>query len=47
MPGMDGITLGRIIKNDARLKNITLVMLTSAAQKRDANSAKMLDLMLI
>ncbi|MEI7635977.1 MAG: PAS domain S-box protein [Syntrophus sp. (in: bacteria)] len=36
MPGMDGATLGRMIKSDDKLKNIRLVMMTSVGQRGDA-----------
>ncbi|MFZ2655110.1 MAG: response regulator, partial [Victivallales bacterium] len=36
MPEMDGESLGRIIKEDQRLKNTLLVMLTSLAKRGDA-----------
>jgi len=36
MPGMDGETLGRQIKDDPELRNVVLVMLTSAGQRGDA-----------
>ena len=40
MPGKDGVTLGRIIKNDFQFKNMALVMLTSTRQKGDAKQYK-------
>ncbi|MBA4418018.1 MAG: hypothetical protein C0392_08930 [Syntrophus sp. (in: bacteria)] len=40
MPGMDGETLGRIIKGDSKLKNTVLVMLTSAGRRGDAARSK-------
>ncbi len=36
MPGMDGGTLGKIIKSDSRLANIQTVLLTSMGQRGDA-----------
>ncbi len=36
MPGMDGETLGKIIKNDPTLKNTKLIMCTSVGQRGDA-----------
>ncbi|MDP6546897.1 MAG: response regulator [Phycisphaerae bacterium] len=36
MPEMNGETLGRQIKNDPELREVTLVMLTSAARRGDA-----------
>jgi len=36
MPGMDGETLGRVIKDDPGLKETALVMLTSFGQRGDA-----------
>ncbi|MCX5811871.1 MAG: PAS domain S-box protein [Proteobacteria bacterium] len=40
MPGMDGETLGRIIKEDDDVKDIILVMLTSGGQRGDAARSK-------
>ncbi len=37
MPGVDGESLGRQIKADSQLKDIILIMLTSLAQKGNAN----------
>ena len=37
MPGMDGSELGRRIKNDSKLKNATLIMLTSQGLRGDAS----------
>ena len=37
MPGMDGSELGRRIKNDPKLKNATLIMLTSQGLRGDAS----------
>ncbi|MDD2898014.1 MAG: response regulator [Desulfuromonadaceae bacterium] len=36
MPGMDGITLGRLIKSDKLLETAALVMVTSMGQRGDA-----------
>ncbi len=36
MPGMDGAELGRRIKDDARFKDLPLVMMTSVGQRGDA-----------
>ena len=36
MPGIDGETLGRSIKADSRLRDIVMVMLTSAAQRGES-----------
>ena len=36
MPGMDGLTLGKIIKSDDKLKSVHLVMMTSMGQVGDA-----------
>jgi CheY-like chemotaxis protein len=36
MPGMDGETLGTVIKQDPHLKNTILIMLTSMGQRGDA-----------
>ena len=36
MPGMDGATLGRIIKTDEKLKNTRLVLCSSQGQRGDA-----------
>ncbi len=40
MPGMDGETLGRIIKEENDVKDTILVMLTSAGQRGDAARSK-------
>jgi len=40
MAGMDGLTLARHIKNDAELKDVVLVMLTSWGQPGDAHKVK-------
>jgi signal transduction histidine kinase/DNA-binding response OmpR family regulator len=40
MPGMDGETLGRQIKQDANLKETILVMLTSTGQRGDVTRLK-------
>jgi len=40
MPGMDGETLGRLIKEDAELRDTTLVMLTSLGRRGDAARLK-------
>ncbi len=37
MPSMDGKELGKLIKEDVKLKNPSLVMLTSIGQRDDAN----------
>jgi len=39
LPGMDGLEATRILKNDEKTKNITIVVLTSHAMKGDANRA--------
>jgi PAS domain S-box-containing protein len=36
MPGMDGLSLGRIIKSDDKLKSVHLIMMTSIGQAGDA-----------
>jgi len=36
MPGMDGLELGRILKADAQLQSIIMIMITSLAQRGDA-----------
>ncbi|MBF0529610.1 MAG: PAS domain S-box protein, partial [Deltaproteobacteria bacterium] len=36
MPGMDGVTLGRIIKTDDKLEDARLVLMTSLGQQSDA-----------
>ncbi|MBU8849405.1 MAG: PAS domain S-box protein [Desulfobacterales bacterium] len=36
MPGMDGLSLGKIIKADANLKSVHLIMMTSMGQAGDA-----------
>jgi PAS domain S-box-containing protein len=36
MPGMDGETLGRLVKSDARLSDTRLVMMTSLRRRADA-----------
>ncbi len=40
MPGMDGETLGKKIKEDSDIRDIILVMLTSMGQKGDAKRAR-------
>ncbi len=40
MPGMDGIAVGRAIKNDDKLKNTSLVMMTSMGARGDAHRFK-------
>jgi len=40
MPKMDGLELGRAIKSDPALSSIPLVLLTSIAQRGEANRAK-------
>lgn len=40
MPGMDGIALGRIIKEDAGWRDLPLIMLTSVTQRGDAALAE-------
>jgi PAS domain S-box-containing protein len=40
MPDMDGVTLARIIKSDAKLEDIHLVLLTSQGQSGDAREIK-------
>jgi two-component system, sensor histidine kinase and response regulator len=40
MPGMDGETLGRNIKADPPLRDVGLVMLTSAGRRRDAKQLR-------
>ncbi|HET9369470.1 MAG TPA: response regulator [Vicinamibacterales bacterium] len=42
MPEVDGFTLARWIKNDARLRGIPLVMLTSIGQSEDASRLRRL-----
>ncbi len=40
MPGMDGETLGRMIKSDARLRDLKLVMMTSLGNRGDSKLMK-------
>jgi len=40
MPGMDGETLGRVIKSDAKLQSIKLLMMTSLGQRGDSKRLK-------
>ncbi len=40
MPGMDGETLGRIIKSDSKLQDIRLLMMTSLGQRGDSKRMK-------
>ncbi|MDH5484415.1 MAG: response regulator [Gammaproteobacteria bacterium] len=40
MPEMDGETLGTIIKNEPKFKNLPLILLTSAAQRGDSQRFK-------
>src|SRR5262249_20203438 len=40
MPGMDGLTLARVIKSDTALASVRLVMLTSAGQYGDVEGAR-------
>ena len=40
MPGMDGLTLARIIKADPRLVSVRLVLLTSLGRRGDATAAR-------
>lgn len=40
LPGMDGLEATRILKNDEKTKDITIVVLTSHAMKGDAERAK-------
>jgi PAS domain S-box-containing protein len=37
MPGMDGVTLGKIISENPHMSNIRLIMMTSMNEKGDAN----------
>jgi signal transduction histidine kinase/PleD family two-component response regulator/HPt (histidine-containing phosphotransfer) domain-containing protein len=40
MPGMDGATLGRVIKADKNLQDMHLIMMTSIAQRGDSKRMK-------
>jgi PAS domain S-box-containing protein len=40
MPGMDGETLGRVIKSDSKLSDIRLLMMTSLGQRGDSSRMK-------
>ena len=40
MPGMDGAEIGKKIKNDSRLKDTTMIMLTSQGLRGDATRMK-------
>ncbi|MCD4707542.1 MAG: response regulator [Candidatus Sabulitectum sp.] len=40
MPGMDGETLGRVIKSDRKLQDIHLLMMTSLGQRGDSRRMK-------
>jgi two-component system, sensor histidine kinase and response regulator len=40
MPGMDGLSLGKMIKSDDKLKSTHLIMMTSMGQTGDANLFK-------
>ncbi|MBA3613953.1 MAG: response regulator [Nitrospirales bacterium] len=40
MPGMDGMTLARVLKNHAQLSTLPLVLLTSLGQRGDAQLAR-------
>jgi|GEM_PF-213105 len=40
MPGMDGETLGRVIKSDSKLSDIRLLMMTSLGQRGDSGRMK-------
>jgi CheY-like chemotaxis protein len=40
LPGMDGLTLTRMIKNDIRTRHIIIVALTASAMKGDAAKAR-------
>jgi len=40
MPGMDGLTFGRVIKADPQLGDIRLILLTSVGQRGDVKAAK-------
>ena len=40
MPGMDGLTFGRVIKADPQLGDIRLILLTTVGQRGDAKAAK-------
>lgn len=40
LPGMDGLTLTRILKGDARTRNVVVVALTAFAMKGDEDKAR-------